>query len=375
MKADVLIVGGGLVGCTAALMLARDGVDVVLVEAAGLHGQASGANAGSIHLQIPYAEFCELGEQWATRFADVLPMMRRSVALWEALGDELGDDCAVTRRGGLLVAETAEQMALIEKKAAIERAGGVDTEVIDRAELRSLAPYIAERMIGAAWCRQEGKGNPLRAGPAIARAARAAGAQLIERCAVLSLERERSGWRAHTSSGAITAGRVVNAAGASAARVAAMAGVDIDVAGFPIQATVTEAAEPIVPHLVYSAAARLTLKQMGNGTIVIGGGWPSRVSRDGRLCVSAASLAANMGTARATVPAVGRLRAVRTWPAFVNGTTDWLPLLGEAPGARGFFLALFPWMGFTGAPITARVVSDLVLGRTADVDPSLLMAA
>ena len=44
----------------------------------------------------------------------------------------------------------------------------------------------------------------------------------------------------------------------------------------------------------------------------------------------------------------------RTWPAIVNGTDDWLPILGEAPGVPGFFHAIFPWMGFTGGPITAH---------------------
>jgi len=59
---------------------------------------------------------------------------------------------------------------------------------------------------------------------------------------------------------------------------------------------------------------------------------------------------------------------VRTWPAIVNGTADWRPLIGEAPGRPGFFLALFPWMGFTAGPLTGKVVADLVLGRRPDVD-------
>jgi glycine/D-amino acid oxidase-like deaminating enzyme len=59
----------------------------------------------------------------------------------------------------------------------------------------------------------------------------------------------------------------------------------------------------------------------------------------------------------------------------VNGTADWRPVLGEAPGVPGFFLQVFPWMGFTAGPIAARVVADLVLGRQPPVDRALLLAA
>jgi glycine/D-amino acid oxidase-like deaminating enzyme len=58
----------------------------------------------------------------------------------------------------------------------------------------------------------------------------------------------------------------------------------------------------------------------------------------------------------------------------VNGTADWRPLLGEAPGHPGFFLQLFPWMGFTAGPIAARVVADLVLGRKPPVDLARISA-
>lgn len=378
MDADVLIVGGGLVGCTTALMLAREGVSVTLIDEGVLNGAASSANAGSLHLQIPFVEFCALGEAWAERFATALPLLSASADLWQDMEPILGADCAVVRSGGLLVAETDAQMALIARKAAFERAGGIDVEIIDRATLRALAPYVTDRAIGAAWCAGEGKGNPLAAGPALAAAARRAGATLTERCALQGLERTPAGWCASTPRGSIRAARVVNAAGAKAGAVAAMVGVTLQIEGFAIQATVTERVAPLVPHLVYSAAGKLTCKQMANGSFIIGGGWPALErtgERGGGLAVSHASLAANMAVARRTVPALASVRAVRAWPAIVNGTADWMPLIGEVSGTPGFFLALFPWMGFTGAPITARIVSDLVLGRRADVDPALLLAA
>ena len=76
MKTDVLIVGGGLAGTATAYYLAREGVEVTLIEQGSLNGRASGANAGSIHAQIPHAEYVDLGPAWARSFAAVLPMLR-----------------------------------------------------------------------------------------------------------------------------------------------------------------------------------------------------------------------------------------------------------------------------------------------------------
>ncbi|MEO1102279.1 MAG: FAD-binding oxidoreductase [Pseudomonadota bacterium] len=375
MKSDVLVIGGGLAGCTTALMLAMEGVGVVVVDEGVLIGRASSANAGSIHLQIPFPEYMSLGHEWATRYAKVLPMMQASVALWRELESVIGAAAALRLEGGLLVATTQDQMAAIARKVALENSIGLEITVIDRATLRAIAPYLAPNIIGGAWCPDEGKANPLTAGPALVAAARARGVRFFEDTPVTRLERERSHWRATTPTGEFVAGRIINAAGAAAARVAAMAGVPIAVEGFPIQASVTEAATPFVPHLVYSAADKLTLKQTAGGHFIIGGGWPSQQSTSGALSVDPASVAANMMIAAQTVPAIGRLRVARTWPAIVNGTADWMPLIGEAPGSPGFYLALFPWMGFTGAPITARIVADLIVGREAPVDPALLLAA
>ena len=72
MKTDVLIIGGGLAGCATAYYLAKDGVAVILIERGDLNAKASGANAGSIHVQIPHTEFVDLGEDWARSFAPTL---------------------------------------------------------------------------------------------------------------------------------------------------------------------------------------------------------------------------------------------------------------------------------------------------------------
>ncbi len=363
MKTDVAVIGGGLVGAATTFYLAAEGAEVLLLEADDLNTRASGTNAGSIHLQIAHAEFVALGEGWARRYAPTLRLLKASLQLWQGLGEVLGVDLDVKLAGGLLVATTDDQMRQIAAKAAIERAEGVETEVIDRATLRQLAPYLSDRAIGAGFCAMEGKANPLRATPAYAAAAEARGATIWTDAPVTAIDATTGGYRLQTARGPVEAGRVVNAAGAQAAEIASMLGLSIGLQGFPLQVTVTEPLAPLIPHLVYSAADRLSAKQAANGTCLIGGGWPARLRRDGVLVVDPASITGNMATAASVIPGLAQARAVRTWTATVNGTADWRPLIGAVPGHPHFFLALFPWMGFSAGPMTARLVTDMVLGR------------
>ncbi len=369
MHTDVLVVGGGLAGCALAYFLALEGVDVVVVERFDLNSLASGSNAGSLHCQIPNHEFIVNGEDWAKGFAPALRLMRQSIHMWSDLGTELGADLEFALPGGLLVAETDRQMRDIERKARIERDHGITVEILSRDELRTRAPYVSDHLIGGAYCPDEGNANPLRATPAFARAATRNGARIFPRTRLDSIETTRDGFCAKTSMGDVTARRVVNSAGADAGRVAAMVGVDLDIEGYPIQVNVTERAAPLVEHLLYFAGDRLTLKQVKNGGFLIGGGWPSRIDpMSGRLTIDPDSLRRNLRAAVSVVPPLRDVRLLRIWPAIVNGTRDWRPILGEVPGVRGFYMNMFPWMGFTAGPMAARIVADLVLGRKTAMD-------
>lgn len=363
--------GGGLAGAATAYYLAREGVGVLLLEQhADLNTQASGSNAGSIHAQIAHEPFLSKGEAWGRAYAATIPLMSASIRLWSGLEAELGADLEFSLPGGLLVAATDAQMRDVERKAAIERAHGLAVESLSRHDLRRLAPYVSDRMAGGAFCAGEGKANPLAATPAFARAALRHGARLLRGIELLGIDAERSGgFTASTSRGPIRARRIVNCAGAEAGRVAAMAGLDLPVAAHPIQVNVTEPAAPLVPHLVYFAGDRLTLKQTRGGAFLIGGGWPARLDPEtGRPAVDPGSVRANLRVACEVVPALRSVHLLRTWPALVNGTDDWRPILGEAPRVPGFYVGIFPWMGFTAGPIAARIVADCVLGRSPEFD-------
>ncbi|MGI9419554.1 MAG: NAD(P)/FAD-dependent oxidoreductase, partial [Geminicoccaceae bacterium] len=327
---DVIIVGGGLAGAATAWFLAREDLRVLLLERDELNAKASGANAGSVHLQIPIAEYRNLGREWAEYFAPTLTMMQTGADLWATLEDQLSTPLEFFRTGGIIAARTDEEMELVREKATLEADHGVETEILDAPGLRDRAPYLAGDMVGGAFYPGEGKASPLLATRAFANAAVRRGARLLTQIEVIGVEIGPP-FVVATERGVFTGEKIVCAAGAEAGRIADMAGFDLPIRGFPIQVSVTEPTGPLIPHLVYAAAGRLTLKQMANGTCLIGGGWSAARNADGSLSVSNTSLASNMALAQTVVPALSGLRIVRSWPAMVNGTDSWRPIVGEAP--------------------------------------------
>lgn len=366
--ADVIVIGGGIAGCTTAYYLAADGVDVTLLEQFELNTRASGSNAGSLHAQIQPEPFLELGTSWARRYAAALPFYAHSIALWQQAETLLGADLEVSLCGGLLVAASDDEMRFVEAKARLERAAGLGMELLSATDLSAKAPYVSARMAGAALCPIEGKANPLAAASAYAAAAQSLGADIRPGHTVSAIRHGNDGYEVRTGNGIFRAPRLVNAAGTEAARIAGLAGAYIAAKSFPIQLGVTEPTAPLIDHLVYSGGEMLTLKQTRDGTVLIGGGWPAMRDSSGRVRAAGKSLSGNLSAAFAAVPQIASLRIVRTWAAEVNGNKSWLPLLGELPGAPGFFIHYVPWMGFSGGPAGGRIVASLVQGRQPPVD-------
>ena len=367
--ADVAVIGAGIAGLSTALFLARAGRDVLVIERSEPNALASGGNAGSLHAQLLSFDHGARAAGVAGPAARTLPLQRDAIALWAALQDELGADFEMAVTGGLMVAETERDLAFLAAKAAVERAQGVETELIGAAALRQREPALSERFLGAAFCAAEGKINPLVATQAILEAAEAAGARLLRRAAVSAIAREASGFRIETARGPVRAGRVVNSAGAFAAVVGRMLGVEVPVHGAPLQMVVTEPAAPTIHHLVAHADRHLTLKQAGNGAFIIGGGWTAGLDPvHGHPRPLLASLAGNLWVAQRVVPCLDRLHVVRSWAA-MNIDIDGAPLLGEDPRVPGLFHAVTS-NGYTLGPIVGRITADLVDRGATDRDVS-----
>jgi sarcosine oxidase subunit beta len=366
--AEVIVIGGGIAGCSTAWYLASGGVDVLLLERGELNGLASGANAGSLHAQIQHEPFVDRGEDWARQYVSALPFYRFSIDLWEQAEEDLNVGLEFSRDGGIIVAASATQMRQIEAKSRLEQSAGLGTELLDRDGLRQIAPYISQDMVGGAFCPVEGKANPLLAAPAFATAAESLGATIISGCAVTGLRRDHDGFIVETETGDFSAPRVVDAAGTEVAKIAAFLGMQLDIQAFPIQLSVTEPVEELISHLVYSADDMLTLKQSHAGTILIGGGWPASIDRYGRPQICGESLSRNLALAMQVVPRLADALVIRSWAGVVNGTDSWLPILGETRGISGFYINYVPWMGFTGGPGGGRIVASLVKGEAPPVD-------
>lgn len=349
---DVVVIGGGVTGCAAAYELARAGSSVTLVERHDLNTQASGRNAGGLHGQIQHEPFVELGEEWARGFGSTLALMRDGIRRWQELEAELGVDLEVNVSGGLYVAGTEAQLRELEHKAAIERSLGNSVELLARDDLPS---YVSDSLVGGLLCELEGRANPLLAAPALARAAAERGARLLLQTEVRSVERRNGGFRVETSAGALDCGRVVDCGGAEVGR---FLGARLPVERWPIQVYATEAVPPLVEHLLYYAGGRLTLKQARFGSLLIGGGWPSR--DDGRT-IDLVSLRENLRLAIGVVPEVAGASLLRSWAGVCPGVADQKPILGEA--VPGYVVAMFPFLGFTCGPLLGRIAAQLGRGE------------
>jgi len=277
-ESDVVVIGAGIYGCAAAYFLSRFGVNVIAVDAGDIGAGASGANAGNLHLQLSPFSHARKSPEWIAEFARTLPFFVEALELWKRLDGELDADIELRRTGGIMVAETDHQLRILHEKVVLERAHGLAVEMIDGAELRQLAPYIAGGVLGASICPGEGMANALLAVSGLADGARKAGARFMVNARVEGMESHSGGWRVDTTRGTIRGRCAVIAAGSSSGEVAAMAGVQLPLTHRDIQMVATEPCEPLIEQLLYHAESRLTLKQVANGNVLIGGGWEA--SRD-----------------------------------------------------------------------------------------------
>ncbi|MDP6785856.1 MAG: FAD-dependent oxidoreductase [Rhodospirillales bacterium] len=359
IQADVIVIGAGILGTCSAYHLARDGLDVVLLERGQPNGGASGSNAGSLHVQLLSYDFGERAQAGGLPAAEALPLHRDSAKLWPDLARDLDRDLEIKITGGLMVAEDGERFELLKRKTELERRYGIPAETISAAELRELAPAVSEHMVGAAWCPEEGKINPMLATPAVLDGALAAGARLYKETEVQDIERLSGGFLVRTSRGTFRAAKVLNACGGWASRVAAMVGLRLPTRANPIQLIVTEPAPPLIDQMLAHADRHLTLKQVTNGNFIIGGGWRAGLDADTlRPQVLRDSFEGNLWIANRVVPALASVLVLRSWAA-MNVAIDGAPIIGEAPGVPGFYNAVTV-NGVTLGPLIGRLTAEMI---------------
>jgi glycine/D-amino acid oxidase-like deaminating enzyme len=367
---DIIIIGGGAIGTSTFYNIAKSGANVALLEEFDLNTQASGRNAGSLHGQIQYEPFEELGIEWAKTFLHGLGILADSLKIWKSLSEDLGVDLEVSSKGGLMIAENDSNMRHLEKKVELENSIGIESRMLSASELQEIAPYISRKMVGGSISPIEGKANPLLLAPAFAEAGKRFGGKVFTGHKVETIVREGSGYQIATNNGIFRAGRVVIAANAGIPLLGKKIGVSIPIDDAPVQVSVTEQVEKFVHHLVYFTSEKLTFKQANSGSLLIGGGWPARYNDQGTAILNPDSLRRNLRVALKVVPRIADIRVIRTWIGIGNGTPDHNPIIDEIASMPGVFVGMYPYMGFTASPLMGRLVSELVLNTKTERDIS-----
>lgn len=368
---DVLVIGAGLVGCAAACRLVQAGARVEILEAARPNAGASGAHAGSLHFQLE-RRFLENGEALADQAASILGLNLLAIEEWRGLADELGPDIRVHMRGGLMVAETADEVAILERKVAREVQGGLASRMIDGDAARALAPGLSETVVAASHLEAEGHADPKALTLAFAAAAAARGVRLRRRCRVVAARPVRGGYRltVETPDGPedLTAPKILIAAGAWSARIGELFNLHLPLYPVALLMSATERTAPLLDPLIQHVGQRLSMKQAHAGNVLIGGGWPSRMRLDaaGRFDLDrpaemlASSLRGNLAVAARVFPRVADLNLIRSWTGITAITADQLPLVGAIPQAPGVYVAA-GGSAFTLGPTFARLLARRIL--------------
>ncbi|WP_191090096.1 NAD(P)/FAD-dependent oxidoreductase [Histidinibacterium aquaticum] len=364
-ETDLLVIGGGITGQSAALFAAQAGARVTIVDAqrnAGSH-----ANAGSLHVQMQ-SRFLRLNPHLADNLESSLPLYLSAVTAWEALDTRLGG-VELTREGGLMLAEDEAQLDFLRQKAERETRKGLDVEILDRDELFSLAPWLGEAIAGAELCRNEGKLNPLVANRKMRGALGSLGVEHVHD-RITRIE-EGSPPTAEGEGATYSAGAILVAAAWGAEALAKPLGLTIGTPPEPLHMNITEAGDYRIRHLVQHAERPITLKQFRSGQVVIGGGWDANLaSAESRApTIRRQSLLGNVALASRIAPGIAGLRVLRTWAGY-NTPVDGKATIGPVRNGSRVFLALPGDAGYTLGPITGQAAAALSLGTDPPIDPA-----
>lgn len=348
-NADVVIVGGGIHGCSTALHLALRGLRPVLIEKdyAGRH--ASGVNAGGVR-------------QLARDVAEI-PLSIRSMDIWERIGDLLDDDCGFDSHGQVLVAEDEGELAAMRERVSdLNLRGYTHEELIDAAELRRLVPAVAESCPGGVVSRRDGAASPARTTTAFRRKAAQAGAHVVEGAIVTAVRRDGRAWTVEAGGERYTAPVLVNAAGAWGGRLSAMLGEPVPVEAVAPMLMITSRVAPFIRPVVILRGRKLSFKQFDNGTVLIGGGYLGRAHPDtNETDLDWAKLRTSARTVWELFPVMREATIVRAWAGIEGRTRDDLPVLGPSRVHEGLFHQFgFSLHGFQLGPGAGATMAELI---------------
>ena len=355
--ADVVIVGGGVTGVSIAYHLAKRGVrDVAVVDKGAIASGGTGKSSACVRQHYSTAETCR--------------MIRYSLDFFEHFAERVDGASCGFRHTGYLLGVDEKMRAPMEASVALQRSVGIDTRLVSPADLRELEPRLhIDDLVAGCYEPASGYCNPVETAQGFARAARAAGARIIEDTPVVGLLVDGDRVRGvRTATGDIAAPVVVNAAGRWSARVAALAGVDL-----PIHvcrhriSIVTWPEEQRRPHpMVYDFVTNIyTRPEMGEHILV--GGLDAEESRDAvdpdayKEGVSLDESTDALARVSHRFPVLADGQIARGYAGCFDVTPDWHPVLDRV-GPDGFHVAAgFSGHGFKLSPAVGHMMATLIL--------------
>ena len=364
--ADAVIIGAGVIGSSIAYHLTRHGIRPLVLEKSDPAAGSSGACDGLVFMQ-------------SKKPGLHLKLALESRKRFDGLVDQLGSGIEFRNPGGMCLIESEAELAAMQLFVAEQRKSGLDVELIDGAEARRREPCLSEKVIAATYCAIDAQVNPYALTFAFLRAAKAAGAQVLTGEAVTAIETQSGKVRSVATSGhRINTPLVVNAAGALAADVGRLVGLDIPIVPRRGQILVTAAVPPLLRHCLISAqyvAAKFkpelaatggmgfSLEQTDSGNILIGStrefvGFDRRTTFEGIRTIAS--------RIAPVIPALKRVPVIRTFGGLRPYTPDGLPILGKVAGLEGFIMAAgHEGDGIALSAITGELIADLIAtGRT-----------
>ncbi|MDQ0471825.1 NAD(P)/FAD-dependent oxidoreductase [Labrys wisconsinensis] len=382
--ADVIVIGGGIVGMSAAYFLQRAGLAVTVVEREHLAFGASGRNAGFIWLSLRTP-----GPQ--------LDLARAGLALYPGIVDDIGDSFEFRQHGGMIYAFNDGQMQVLKELAAARQADGVRMRAVDGQEARALCPILPDSVVGATFCEEDAQLHTPKFVEALGAAFASRGGTIRPGTAVTAVRRE--GGRVigvDTSAGPIDAETVVVATGAWTAPFLADLDIALPVRPMRLQAMSTvPIAERFRPVLygplalkqytlirdlpsyrddLFRSPSEASLTnvellecfcQRQDSTVLMG------CAMDYPGYVDTSTLEGVGITGKVFAEHIPKLRDValdRAWACMLPSTPDSLPYIGRPAGLDGLVIAAGHVFGNAAGPITGRLVEGLVTGAEPPLD-------
>jgi len=367
MLPDVVIIGGGIIGCSCAYYLAREGVKVHLVEKGPLGSGAS--KAGQSHICL-----------WEQPEIS-LKLEKASKLLYETLSEELPLDIEYERTGSIAIVENPAELSSFEQTVQLLQDEGVSCQLLSPDEIIELEPNLARDIAGGAFFPQDAQVNPLMVTLALAQAAKENGAviQTFTEATGIELSPGKAVVAVNTTAGRIPTKAVVNAAGAWSGAIGKMVGLDVPVIPRRGHIVVTEPvpSDVINCKILLEAGYMQTLgvenkvaiaaniQQARSGNILLGSsrdfaGFDRSVDPD----IISAIIARNL----CFMPILSRIHVIRTYAGLRPYTPDLLPIIDEADTVEGFYVASgHEGLGITMGPITGKLISQMITSQQTDL--------